>query len=138
MPNDQLPSQQRIHCLNFNIIPREIFQAAGGGIISSHRILQSIRLGSRNFCSRRVSRCAFLFCCAHKPLYAPPSTNIVWPVMYDARSDASQTIASATSFGSAILFNAESPAQAAKISSSLLFCDADLARANSFNRSVAV
>src|SRR5579859_139474 len=119
MADDQLPSQQRIHGLDFNIVPREILQCGCRGRLCPHRILQRIRFGSCSFCFCRFSRCTFLFRWAHNPLYAPPSTNIVWPVMYDARSDASHTIVSATSLGSAFLFSAESLAHAANISSSL-------------------
>src|SRR5437763_14498742 len=137
MTNNQLPTQKRIHGLDFNIVPREIFQG-GGRIEIGHCVLQRFWFRSSSFCFCRFSQTTFLFRCAHNPLSAPPSTNMVCPVMYDARSDASQTIVSATSLGSAVRFNAESLAHAAKISSSVLFCEADLARASSFNRSVAV
>src|ERR1700727_2550010 len=74
----------------------------------------------------------------YNPLYMPPSTRIVCPVMYDARSEASQTIVSATSRGSPNRLSGASAAQASKISCSL-FPDADdRAAANSFKRSVAV
>lgn len=56
----------------------------------------------------------------HNPLYRPPSTKTVWPVMYDARSEASQTIVSATSLGSPRRFNGMSAAQLSAISFSVL------------------
>jgi len=35
----------------------------------------------------------------YSPRWIPPSAKMVWPVMYDARSEASQAITSAISFG---------------------------------------
>src|ERR1700674_527010 len=74
----------------------------------------------------------------YNPLYMPPSTRIVWPVMYDARSEASQTIVLATSRGSPNRLSGASAAQASTISCSLFPDAEDRALANSFRRSVAV
>src|SRR5579863_218682 len=75
---------------------------------------------------------------SHNPLYMPPSTKTVWPVTYDARSEASQTMVSATSRGSPSRLSGASAAQPSKISCSDFPDVAERAFANSFNRSVAV
>src|SRR5438045_1222784 len=75
---------------------------------------------------------------AHNPLYMPPSTSTVWPVIYDARSEASQTTVSANSRGSPSRLSGASAAQVSKISCSVLPVADERALANSFRRSVAV
>src|ERR1700745_3527462 len=72
------------------------------------------------------------------PLYIPPSTSTVFPVIYDARSDASQTIVSASSRGSPKRFTGASAAQASRNSCSGFPLAVERAFANSFSRSVAV
>src|SRR6185369_1666844 len=77
-------------------------------------------------------------CFDYRPLYAPPSTSSVCPVIYEARSEASHTIVSATSLGSPTRLTEASTAQDSKISCSVLPDTAERALANSFRRSVAV
>src|SRR6201999_2823694 len=72
------------------------------------------------------------------PLTHPPSTNTVWPVIYAARSDASHTIASATSSGCPSRWRGISPVRRDSISEGVMASSCERLAINCFKRSVAV
>src|SRR5581483_4453699 len=74
----------------------------------------------------------------YKPLYAPPSTRIVWPVMNEARSDARNTTVSASSRGSPTRFSGDAADHPRQICSSGSPPLAERMRARFLSRSVAV
>src|SRR5205823_14174054 len=91
---NELPFQQRVQYFSFHIVPGKIFQH-GRCAVSGDRAFQRHLLRYGKSCNFFLARS--LFHEDHNPLYAPPPTIVVCPVILEARSVSSQTMVSATS-----------------------------------------